>query len=132
MCLFFGLFDIHLLAPFALFNDNDRFPSLSLPPPPSIHPLSLLLPLQGTQLILSAAKELGQLSKLKVCTRVSMHVYVCVCVRVNLTLLAPLQEHMVREEAKALSPKQCAVIELALDTIKVTILEPIPQFHHLV
>uniref|UniRef100_A0AAR2K3B5 Unc-13 homolog A (C. elegans) n=1 Tax=Pygocentrus nattereri TaxID=42514 RepID=A0AAR2K3B5_PYGNA len=30
----------------------------------------------------------------------------------------PFQEHMVREEAKALSPKQCAVIELALDTIK--------------
>ena len=28
---------------------------------------------------------------------------------------------MVREEAKALSPKQCAVIELALDTIKVGI-----------
>uniref|UniRef100_A0AAZ3SUV3 Unc-13 homolog A n=1 Tax=Oncorhynchus tshawytscha TaxID=74940 RepID=A0AAZ3SUV3_ONCTS len=27
-------------------------------------------------------------------------------------------EHIVREEAKALSPKQCAIIELALDTIK--------------
>lgn len=31
---------------------------------------------------------------------------------------------MVREEAKALSPKQCAVIELALDTIKVNVLRP--------
>lgn len=35
--------------------------------------------------------------------------------------LAPLfvQDHMVREEAKSLTPKQCAVVELALDTIKV-------------
>uniref|UniRef100_A0A4W3GPY0 Unc-13 homolog A n=1 Tax=Callorhinchus milii TaxID=7868 RepID=A0A4W3GPY0_CALMI len=36
-------------------------------------------------------------------------------------VLPPLTDqtdHMVREEAKSLSPKQCAVVELALDTIK--------------
>ena len=37
-----------------------------------------------------------------------------------------IQDHMVREEAKSLTPKQCAVVELALDTIKVRGPTPAP------
>lgn len=106
-------------------NNNTLLLSTVLP---SVH-LSVCL-FQGTQLIFNAAKELGQLSKLKVQYVFNHYAITGVVQKMTLITSWPfifvycccIQEHMVREEAKALTPKQCAVIELALDTIKVSIL----------
>lgn len=82
-------------------------------------------------MIFNAAKELGQLSKLKVMmtegsnninsttNEIKAGFLVKTAVGTDFSDQSVLQEHMGREEAKALTPKQCAVIELALDTIKV-------------
>lgn len=105
-------------------------------------------------MIFNAAKELGQLSKLKVragrlgwvgagSLSSSLLGWVTLCRLAVLqgphqcsfagtagargagpwshaeSRIRALQDYMVREEAKSLTPKQCAVVELALDTIKV-------------
>lgn len=95
---------------------------------------------QGAQ-ILSAAKELGQLSKLKVSQCLHMFynmlnsvlglsftikslterewIYFFVKPSHLFALHLDVQDHMAGE-AKSLSPRQCAVMDVALDTIKVS------------
>ncbi|ETE65865.1 Protein unc-13-like A, partial [Ophiophagus hannah] len=59
---------------------------------------------KGTQMIFNAAKELGQLSKLK-----KTEVMGILCRQLLHIMASSCQDHMVREEAKSLTPKQCAV-----------------------
>ena len=107
--------------------DTSQTPLFS--PPCTVLTRLSVSPQQGTQMIFNAAKELGQLSKLKVMKTAIKRQTGLVFFRYKQHLRSNcgvvsfvwsvLQEHMGREEAKALTPKQCAVIELALDTIKV-------------